>query len=157
AIWVGRGDPLRAGSAFSLLGQAIRGACGIRDGEPLPAQRERLLCRVRERVAAGEQARVVAFLGELVGGPSLDDESLVIRDARRDAKLMFDQMRDAFLTFLSAECAARPLVILLEDLHWGDRPSVQLLDRALRDLRDDPLLVLAAARPEVCDVFPKLW
>jgi tetratricopeptide (TPR) repeat protein len=34
---------------------------------------------------------------------------------------------------------------------------VQFLDRALRDLRDRPLFVLALARPEVNEVFPSLW
>jgi len=28
AIWIGRGDAIRASSAFGLLGQALRGACG---------------------------------------------------------------------------------------------------------------------------------
>src|SRR5204862_8120310 len=34
-IWIARGDPLRKGSAFAMLGDAIRGAAGLRDGEPL--------------------------------------------------------------------------------------------------------------------------
>jgi tetratricopeptide (TPR) repeat protein len=50
-----------------------------------------------------------------------------------------------------------PVVILLEDLHWGDRLTVQFLDRALRDLGDQPLFVVALARPEVHEVFPGLW
>ncbi|HEX3483387.1 MAG TPA: serine/threonine-protein kinase, partial [Kofleriaceae bacterium] len=35
AIWVGRGDSLRAGSTLDLLAQALRGALGLHDGEPL--------------------------------------------------------------------------------------------------------------------------
>jgi tetratricopeptide (TPR) repeat protein len=46
---------------------------------------------------------------------------------------------------------------VLENLHWGDLPSVRLIDDALRDLKQKPLMVLALARPEVHDVFPKLW
>src|SRR6266700_3254343 len=52
---------------------------------------------------------------------------------------------------------AQPLVIVLEDLHWGDLPTVKLIDAALRALPDRPWLVLALARPEVHALFPRLW
>src|SRR6202044_240178 len=41
--------------------------------------------------------------------------------------------------------------------HWGDLPTVRLVDAALRVLRDEPFLVLALARPEVHALFPQLW
>lgn len=158
SVWIGRGDPLRAGSAFALLGQSIRGACGIRDGEPLVVRRTRLFSRIHECVADSERERVVEFLGELIGVPSRDDEgSLPFRAARRDPQLMFDQMRAAFLTFVNAACAAEPVLLVLEDLHWGDRPSVQFLDLALRELQKRPFFLIAAARPDVHELFPKLW
>ena len=46
---------------------------------------------------------------------------------------MADQMLAAWLDWLEAECAAQPVLLVLEDLHWGDAPSVQLVDAALRD------------------------
>src|SRR6185295_8443805 len=76
---------------------------------------------------------------------------------RRDATLLGDQMRRALEDFLAAECAARPVILVLEDLHVGDLPSVKFVDAVLRHLRELPLLVLAVARPEVLDLFPKLW
>jgi tetratricopeptide (TPR) repeat protein len=66
-------------------------------------------------------------------------------------------MRRAWVDLLAAECAAHPLVLVLEDLHWGDLPSVKFVDAALRALPDAPLLVLALARPEVREIFPDLW
>lgn len=156
SLWIGHGDPLRAGSAFSLLGQPLRRACGIQDGEPLALRRQKILARVRGRITEGA-SRVAEFLGEIVGAPFPDDESLSLRTARADPQLMNDQMRTAFVEFLGAECEAGPVLILLEDLHWGDHPTVKFLDRALRDLRARPLFVLALGRPEVRDVFPDLW
>lgn len=157
AVWIGRGDSQRAGSAFGLLGQALRGACGVRDGEPLEVRRQKVGARVAERVAEGERRRVTEFLGELLGAPFPDEDSPPLWAARRDAQLMNDQMRAAFLSFLAAECAAGPVLILLEDLHWGDRPTVDFLDKALSNLREMPIFVLALARPEVHEVFPRLW
>jgi tetratricopeptide (TPR) repeat protein len=155
-IWIGRGDPMSAGSAFGLLGQALRRALGFTEGLSIEARR-RLL---RERVARGERrpaeaARVAAFLGELLGTPFPDDVQL--RAARRDPMLLGDQMRRAWEDFLRAECAARPLVLVLEDLHWGDLPTLKFVDAALRHLETRPFLVLGLGRPEVHEVFPDLW
>src|SRR6185369_12867393 len=44
-----------------------------------------------------------------------------------------------------------------EDLHWGDFGTVQFLDTALRECSGRPWMVLALARPEVFEVFPRLW
>ena len=63
--------------------------------------------------------------GELVGVPFYEEESVPLRAARRDAVLRGDQMRRAFEDLLSAECAMGPLVLVLEDLHWGDRSSIE--------------------------------
>ncbi|MBK9262282.1 MAG: hypothetical protein IPM54_21060 [Polyangiaceae bacterium] len=49
------------------------------------------------------------------------------------------------------------MLLVLEDLQWGDRPTVRFVDAVLRNWADRPLLVLALARPEVEDVFPTLW
>jgi hypothetical protein len=157
AIRIGRGEPHRAGSAFGLLSQILRSACGILDGEPLDTQREKVAARVAARIEASERPRVAEFLGEVAGVPFPDDDNLPLRVARQDAQLMNEQMRAAFLDFLRAEAEANPIVVVLEDVHWGDRPTVQFLDIALRDLRESPLFVLALARPEVHELFPDLW
>jgi tetratricopeptide (TPR) repeat protein len=158
-IWIGRGDPLTAGSAFGVLAQALRGAIGIREGEPLFVRRRRLSDRVATRFGGdpGAQGRVAAFLGELVGTPLSDEDNVQLRAARRDPLLMGDQIRRAFEEFLAAECAARPVLLVLEDLHWGDLPTVKLIHAALRNLCDQPFCVLSLARPEVHTTFPDLW
>jgi tetratricopeptide (TPR) repeat protein len=159
AIWIGRGDSQRAGATLDLLAQALRGALGIRTGEPLPERCDRIRARVAERVPAGDQKRVTEFLAELVGAPFPDDGDggAALRAARQDAQLMSEQMRDAWLDFLAAETAAHPVLILLEDLHWGDFGTVRFIEMALRARRDRRWMVLALARPEVYEVFPKLW
>jgi hypothetical protein len=63
----------------------------------------------------------------------------------------------SFAEWLAAECAARPLAIVLEDLHWGDLPSVTYLSEGLRALAAKPFMVLGLARPEVDETFPSLW
>lgn len=154
-VWFGRGDPLQAGATFGMLGPALRRAAGILDGEPVEVRRAKLRARVM-RNAAAEPARTIQFLGELIGAPFPDDD-VELRAARQDALLMADQVRRAFEHLIALETAAQPLVIVLEDLHWGDLPSVRLIDAALRALPDRPWFVLALARPEVSELFPRLW
>jgi len=157
SIWIARGDALRAGSPLGMLGQALHRACGVHEGEPLEVRRERLSAQVAAWVAPSERRRVQEFLGEILGAPFPDEESLPLRAARLDAQLMAEQVRAAFLDFVGAACEEAPVLVLLEDLHWGDRTTVQLLDAALRSFADRPLFVLSLARPEVHEVFPKLW
>ncbi|WP_437985241.1 protein kinase domain-containing protein [Sorangium sp. So ce117] len=155
AVWIARGDPMSAGSAFGLLAQVLRRALGVADGTPAAAVHR----KIRERVGHhGERgAHVAPFLGELVGTPFPDEASEALRAARRSSVLMGDQLHLAWEEFLRAECAAQPVLLVLEDMHWGDLPTVGMINSALRNLRDAPLMVLALGRPEVREMFPKLW
>jgi tetratricopeptide (TPR) repeat protein len=144
AIWIGRGDPMRAGSPFGLAASLLRQAIG---GVPLAE-------RVGAVIAAPEDARrVTGFLAEILGTPVADDDPQ-LRAARANPVLMSDQIRAAWEDFLAA---AGPVVLVLEDLHWGDLPTVKLVEGTLRNLRGRPIFVVALARPEVHDLFPNLW
>ncbi len=155
--WIARGDAMRAGSPFTLMGQLVQRSLGIGDSDPLDVRRERLIERIARLVDADATARVAEFLGELIGTSSTDDPSVQLRAARQDPALMGDQTRRALDEWLAGECRAGPLAVILEDLHWGDAPSVQLLDAALERLREFPLVLLAFARPDVHERFPNLW
>jgi tetratricopeptide (TPR) repeat protein len=155
SVWIGRGDPMLAGSPFSLLGATLRDGIGIAAAEDIDARRAKLRARV---VAAGtgDPERVIAFIGEIASAAQEADRP-DLAAARRDPQMMNDQLRSAWLTWLDAEARAHPLFVVLEDLQWGDAPTVSFVDDALRTLADRPLFVLAIARPEVTRVFPKLW
>ncbi len=156
-VWMSRGDPMRAGSPFGMLSQIIRAAAGAQDGEPPRVQREKIRARVSGCVQQRDRVRVTQFLAEALSISMPEEDDVQLRAARHDPILMGDQMRRAFEDWLAAECTQQPVVLVLEDLHWGDLPSVKFIDSALRALHDKPLLVLALARPEVKDLFPDLF
>ncbi len=156
-VLLGRGDAMSAGAPFALLAQTITGAAGIGDGEPLQVRRQKLAARVGKHVPQGERARVVEFLGELVGAPFPEEESVQLRAARQDPVLRGDQMRRAYEDWIQAECGQTAVLLVLEDMHWGDLPSVKIVDALLRNLRNAPFMVLASGRPEVHDLFPEAW
>ena len=49
-------------------------------------------------------------------------------------------------TFLKRVAQSRPLVLFLDDLHWADPSSLQLLHFVAREMREDRLLVLGTYR-----------
>jgi tetratricopeptide (TPR) repeat protein len=89
--------------------------------------------------------------------PFPDEDLLPLRAARQDPRLMADQTLMSWLEWLEAECDHHPVLLVLEDLHWGDTPSVNFVDAALRVLPEKPFMVLALARPEVDRRFPGVW
>jgi tetratricopeptide (TPR) repeat protein len=156
-VWISRGDPISAGSPLGMLAPLVRRAAGILDDEPLETRRDKLRARVAESLPPEAELRVSQFLGEIIGAPFEDGEDVQLRSARRDPMLLGDQMRRAWEDFVSAECAKGPLLIVLEDLHWGDLPTVSFIDATLRNIGEAPLMVLALARPEIAKQYPKLW
>ncbi len=156
-LLVGRGDEIRAGSAFGLIAPALRHAAGIVPGEPAEAMQARIRARLGALLPDGDRERVVEFLGELVGVPFPDEDRVQLRAARRDRVLLGDQIRAAWEDWLAAQCAQHPVLLVLEDLHWGDLPTVQLVDGALRALEGASFMVLAVGREDVRERFPDLW
>ena len=57
------------------------------------------------------------------------------------------RMLREMLEALDALCAAAPLLLVLEDLHWADDPTLDLLDAVLRRREPARLLVLGTYRP----------
>ncbi|GAA4547792.1 helix-turn-helix transcriptional regulator [Pseudonocardia xishanensis] len=58
------------------------------------------------------------------------------------------QMFEALLSALGAAAARRPVLLVVEDLHWADRSSRDLLVFLLSRLADQPLLVVATYRAD---------
>jgi class 3 adenylate cyclase/predicted ATPase len=64
-----------------------------------------------------------------------------------------DRLHDAWVDFLTELAAERPVVLLIEDLHWAEEPLLDLLERIAAEATG-PILLLATARPELRDARP---
>ncbi len=62
----------------------------------------------------------------------------------------------AVTDLLASACRRRPLVLVLEDGHWADTPTLLLLRHIARAIRDARLLVLATFRDTEADVPAEL-
>ena len=156
-VWLGRADALLAAAPFGLVAQALRRECEVWASDPPEVRRAVLRGRVARHLPGDQVNEVTAFLAEMIGNPLSDADRPYLRAARESARLMNARISDSWVAFLRAECEARPVVLVLEDVHWADRPSVQKVDEALAALTDRPFMVLAVARPEVDATYPHLW
>ena len=156
AVWTCRSDALAADSPLASLGAMVWKAAGVAVGAT-PARKQETLRAFARGLGVAEPERVATFLGELCGVDfeAAGDPGLL--SARGDPKLMADHTRRAFVDALAGACAKGPLVLVLDDAHNSDSASLALLDVALRALRDRPLVVVAFARPELLERFPRLW
>jgi len=156
AVWIVQGDTLRARTpraSMAVLVRQLVGASDLRDH----SARDALVERVAETVPKGQREEVAWFLAEMIGAPFPDAASPQLRAARESKELMQDRIARAWVAFASAELARRPLVVVLEDLHWIDADSVKLATALLAAQRDAPLVVAAFGRPEAQATFPALW
>ncbi|MDI1451433.1 serine/threonine-protein kinase [Polyangium sp. 6x1] len=155
-VLFGSGAPLSAGSPYGVLGEALRRLCEVEVGDPPARKEEKIRRRLGRFVAPADERRVSEFLATMCG-VGVEAPSALLRAAFRDPKIMHEQIQRAFLDLLAAECANTPVLLVLEDLHWGDPATVKLVDAALVERRELSFFVLALGRPEMADVFPKLW
>ena len=99
-----------------------------------------------------------SFLGDVLGfllphdpidGPPIDaPQDLRLRVAREVARLI--------RALSENEALGAPVLVLLEDLHWADDATLEVIDHVLRVDTDVAALVIGTARPELLDVRPSL-
>jgi len=60
----------------------------------------------------------------------------------------------AIRRFLAARTADRPLLMLVDDVHWAEPMLLELLSGLPTGLRESPILVVCLARPELLEGHP---
>ena len=65
-----------------------------------------------------------------------------------------DEIAFSVRKLLEARAAVRPLVVLLDDLHWGEPAFLDLVEHVADLSREAPILLLCIARPELLDRRP---
>ena len=157
----GGADPMSSGAPFGLIVPLLRQACGVVSADNEDDRRRKVLARVERHVDPSDALRVAQFRRSephwcairLNGVPG---HAAARRGASRDSWVIRSVAHGR--TWLAAECESSPTIIVLEDLHWGDRSSTDLIDSAVRHLHDKPFMVLAfGAPPDVHEQFPELW
>ena len=87
-----------------------------------------------------------AYLEYVLGLPpetQNDKDRLTQLEAEQLRQRIYIAMRDFFIF----AARRRPLLLILEDLHWADETSLGLLGYLLNALRESPILIIGVTRP----------
>jgi DNA-binding SARP family transcriptional activator/class 3 adenylate cyclase len=141
----GRCLPYGEGIAFWALGEVVKAEAGILESDDPQAATAKLAVAVTAVVEEpAEREWVTSRLTPLIG---LGDHS--------GAAVERSEAFTAWRGFLEAMAARRPLVLVVEDLHWADEALLAFLGHLLDWASPVPLLLVCTARPELYDRAPE--
>ena len=133
------------GVAFWALAEVVKAQAGILEQDTETEAADKLRAAIDDAFADASDARwVESHLRPLVG---LEAETGLGGDRRGEAFA-------AWRRFLEALAEQRPLVLVLEDLHWADEGLLDFVDELVDWLSGVPLLVVCSARPELLERRP---
>jgi class 3 adenylate cyclase/tetratricopeptide (TPR) repeat protein len=133
------------GVAFWALAEVVKAQAGILERDTETEAAGKLRAAVEDALPDASDARwVESHLRPLVG---LETEEGLGGDRRGEAFA-------AWRRFLEALAEQRPLVLVLEDLHWADEGLLDFVDELVDWLSGVRLLVVCSARPELLERRP---
>ncbi len=145
-VWyfAGRTYPKGARSPFALLRSVLTTRFDILDSDDTATVAAKFHDGFAGALDAGDADLVAHWIG-LDVGPSDAFERLT---GSADLPTV---ARAHLVACLRALVDDRPITVLLEDLHWADDESLDLLEHIAEQLSDLPLLIIGATRPELLD------
>jgi class 3 adenylate cyclase/tetratricopeptide (TPR) repeat protein len=137
----GRCLPYEERAAYGAFAQQVRELAGIAESDTPEVAHERLEYTVGRYLPPPEAGDVGRHLAVLVGmgGDTPLDRTIMFYAARR---------------FVEAIALQQPTLLVFEDVHWAGDSQLDLLEYLGARVRDVPVLLVAAARPELLDDRP---
>lgn len=138
---------------YALFRDLFAGRFEILDDEAVDSVRKKFVDGFRQALGEVENLeRNAHFVGQLLGYDFSDSAYLQeVLDAPR-------QLHDRAVVYLSeyfkALAERTPVIVFLDDLHWADESSLDILLRLSRELSNQPVFFLALARPSLYERRP---
>jgi class 3 adenylate cyclase/tetratricopeptide (TPR) repeat protein len=118
----------------------LRSYFGIKEGE-----REYLINKKMKEKLASLDEHLMAVLAPFQDLLSLEpDEAYRHLEPKQKQERIFEALRDLFIQ----ESNRKPLVLIIEDLHWIDNTSEEFVDYLIGWLANTPILLILLYRPE---------
>lgn len=147
-LFKGRASQEMQSMPYALIRDLFAFRFQIQDSDRASVVREKMERGISEALGENEQSQIKAhFVGQLLGFDFSDSPHLqgVLDDAQ--------QLRDRALIYLSdyfkAMAARIPTRILLEDVHWADDSSLDVLNHLALTLPEQRLLIVCLTRPSL--------
>ncbi|MFL5677668.1 MAG: ATP-binding protein [Chloroflexota bacterium] len=122
------------GVTYWPIGEIVRSAAGIRESDdPAEAASKVVALLSTRQDAVTVASRVSSAIG-------LSEEVVPQAEAFWAIRSLLEEL-----------ARARPLVVVIEDIHWAEPTLLELLRYIAGSIRDTPILMLCPARPELLD------
>jgi tetratricopeptide (TPR) repeat protein len=132
---------------FALLGSLLRARFAVGDVVTSSEAVFQFQSELRNVFGDRRVADVAALLGRFMG---LSVPEGPLAQALADRPEQETELSRAVLCrFLEADARQRPLLLVLDDLHLADEPSLELLECLAAELGEARIVICAAARPEL--------
>ncbi|MGH3134329.1 MAG: ATP-binding protein, partial [Gaiellaceae bacterium] len=138
----GRCLPYEEQAGYQAFSRIVHEASGILESDPQAVAREKLQLAVEQLMPEAEVPDTVRYLALLL--------SLAPDDGVPQVLLLFFAAR----RFIECAGLAQPTVFVLEDVHWAQSSEIALLEYLAQHLRDSPVMLVAATRPDLLDAQP---
>jgi class 3 adenylate cyclase/tetratricopeptide (TPR) repeat protein len=136
-VMQGRCLPYGEGITYWPVAEAVKQLAGIEEGQSAEAAREQIAGLMdehaeRELIAS----KVAAAMGVEGAGAASEETAWAVRK-------LFENL-----------AARRPLVVVFDDIQWGEATFLDLVEHVVDWSRDAPMLLICLARPELLDSRP---
>lgn len=132
---------------YQLVGECIASKLQITNSTPGPLARERLITGLAD--VGGDDPGMAEFIGHLIG---LDfSGSTRIQNVLGDAQQIRSRSFQYLARFFTAVCQEQPAVVLLDDIHWADSGSLDVIQYLGQECAQIPLLIICLARPSLLE------
>jgi class 3 adenylate cyclase/tetratricopeptide (TPR) repeat protein len=138
----GRCLPYEDQAGYQAFSRLVHEASGILESDPPDVAREKLQTALGQLLPKEEVAETHRYLSLLLG--------LAPDDAVAQVLLLYFAAR----RFIEAAGVVQPTVFVFEDVHWAQSSELALLEYLAKHVRDTPVMLVAAARPELLDLQP---
>ena len=128
---------------YGVFGALFREAYQVDPADTLDVARQKLAAGLRALGARDEEAKAIAPVLSYVLGLEGEAQPRDVEPEQLQRQIVL-----AARTLVERRLQQEPLLILVEDLHWADAASVDLLRHVVDHLADRPLMVLFSHRPD---------
>jgi class 3 adenylate cyclase/tetratricopeptide (TPR) repeat protein len=139
------------GTPFSLMRELLAYRFGIQIRDSAAAARQKLEAGLAAFFADEPQMKA-HFVGALLGYDLADSPHL--SGVKDDARQLRHRALFYLAQYFAAATEASPTVIMVDDIHWADRPSLEALSQLVRERPNLRLLVVCLARPVLFEDNP---
>lgn len=144
--WIeGRAPSYGVGLSFWLISQLLLSDLGLTDGTPSP----RLRASLRKRIGAlfGDQSeKIEPYLCRILGLKLKSHQADRLREL--GSETLRHETFQSIESYFEAAAKETPVVLMLEDLHWADASSLEVLEQLLSITDRAPMMILGLMRIE---------